>query len=328
MTDREHPLIAAFRRYVPYVLSLPERTLRAMAAVVSGATTLLSENVFPPSLRGTTTYRVTIGMAQQFMMERVAGIQRETGRNPLQVGDDYMQRKMAGTALEAAGLVAVGFSPMWVLAIAGDVAGGSKTYLRRLVKRLKETGVIAPDAEANSLADLLEAVQDATRQGATAIDMPPLSRPEITKLADGLSASYLRIFDGTANLLPKLDDIWERMMRLAKRENVPIEQVGGMLTLEIATRRKRNPAGAIAAAGSVGIELVDDHILDSYRQTLASIGELGLDRYAGEHLRPFMQSAREHFDAQRLTWTEKQLAGKKGNAGEDSQDGSASTNRA
>jgi hypothetical protein len=307
--ERQNPILAAIRRLAHYLLSLPERMLRALAALTSGVASLLTENLLPASLRKTTTYRVTIGMAQQFLMERVAGIRRETTEAGLPVGDDYVQRKMAGTALEATGLFAIGFSPLWVLAIAGDVAGGSKTYLRRLVKRLRETGVIAPEANVDSLTDLLEAVQDASRQGAVAIDMPPLSRADLALLAEQMSAAYLRIFDGTVGLLPRLDEIWEQMTRVAKREDVPVEQVGGALTVSIAGWGRRG-FDAVVAIGQAGAEMFDDHILDSYRQTLASIDDLGLERFAGEHLRPFLQSARDHFDARQLTWTERQLAGR------------------
>lgn len=309
MADRENPILDALARYVPYLLSLPERTVRAMAALVSGASSLLTETLFPPSLRRTTTYRVTVGMAQQFITERVAGMQREAAGAGIEIGSDYVQRKMAGTALEAAGLFAVGFSPMWVLAIAGDVAGGSKAYLRRLVARLREAGVIAQDAEADSLVDLLEAVQDASRQSATAIDMPPLSRQDISRLADQMTAGYLRVFDGTANLLPRIDDIWERMSRLARRDSVSVEQLGGIMTLDVAAWGKRG-VGTISAVGQAGAELFDDRILNSYRDTLASMANLGVDGYISEHLRPFLQSARSHFDAAQLTWTERQLSGK------------------
>ena len=110
----------AVRQRVTRVLSLSERAVRALSAVAVGTSTLLTETLFPEALRGTTTYRVTIGLMQQFIIERVAGMGRELAEGQVELGDDYAQRKMVGTALEAAGLLTVGFSPLWVLAIAGD----------------------------------------------------------------------------------------------------------------------------------------------------------------------------------------------------------------
>ncbi len=298
----------AARQHLTYVLSLPERTIRSMAALAGGTSTLLTETLFPESLRGTTTYNVTIGMLQQFVVERVAGMESEVAEGQDEIGDDYVQRKMAGTALEVAGLVTMGFSPLWVLAIAGDAAGGSKVFLNRLVEHLKENGVVVEDTKATELVDVLEAVQEASSKSAAAIDTPPLSREELSELADEMKASYGKAFENTTDLMPRLDDIWGRMERLASRDNVSIEHLGGIMTVD-AVSWSRKGASAMLAAGQTGVELFDEKILDSYRKTLATASEQGVDQYVSEHLRPFLQSARSHFDSSRTTWTERKLAG-------------------
>ncbi len=298
----------AARQHLTYVLSLPERTIRSMAALAGGTSTLLTETLFPESLRGTTTYNVTIGMLQQFVVERVAGMESEVAEGQDEIGDDYVQRKMAGTALEVAGLVTMGFSPLWVLAIAGDAAGGSKVFLNRLVEHLKEDGVVTEDTKATELVDVLEAVQEASSKSAAAVDTPPLSREELSELADEMKASYGKAFENTTDLMPRLDDIWGRMERLASRDNVSIERLGGIMTVD-AVSWSRKGASAMLAAGQTGVELFDEKILDSYRKTLATASEQGVDKYVSDHLRPFLQSARSHFDSSRTTWTERKLAG-------------------
>ena len=296
----------AVRRRLTRVLSLSERTIRSLSTVAVGASTLLTETLFPESLRGTTTYKVTIGMMQQYIIEQVAGMEGEVTEGHVELGDDYVQRKMAGTALEAAGLLTVGFSPLWVFAIAGDVAGGSKVYLHRLVERLKEDGIVAEKTEATELVDVLEAIQDASSKSATAIDTPPLSREELAKLADEMKAGYGRAFEHTTDLLPRLDDIWERMERLASRENISIERLGGVMTVDAVSWSEKG-AGMALAAGRTGAELFDEKILDSYRKTLAAASEQGVDKYVSDHMRPFLQTARSHFDPSRTTWIERKL---------------------
>ena len=61
------------------------------------------------------------------------------------------------------------------------------------------------------------------------------------------------------------------------------------------------------ATGRTGAELFDEKILDSYRKTLIAAAEQGIDKYMSEHMRPFMQSAKAHFDPAQKTWTEKKL---------------------
>jgi hypothetical protein len=305
MKDKTNFFEAARQRLM-YLLSLPERTVRSLAALAGGTTTLLAETLFPDSFRGTTTYRVTIGLMQQFILERVAGMKSEISEEQAKLGDDYVQRKMAGTALEAAGLLTMGSSPLWVLAILGDAAGGSKVFLNRLVKSLKENGVVAEETQATELVDVLEAVQDASSKSAVTIDTPPLSREELSKLADEMKASYGRVFKSTTNLMPLLDAIWKNMEGLALRENISMERLGGIMTVDAVSWSKKGARMALAT-GKTGAELFDEKILDSYRKTLAAASEQGIDKYMSDHMRPFMQSAMAHFDPAQKTWTEKKL---------------------
>ena len=299
-------LFETSRQRLMYILSLPERMIRSLAALAGGTITLLAETLFPKSFRGTTTYRVTIGMMQQFIVERVAGMKSEIREDQAKLGDDYVQRKMAGTALEAAGLLTMGASPLWVFAILGDAAGGSKIFLNRLVKYLKENGVMAEETQATELTDVLEAVQEASSKSATTIDTPPLSHEELSKLADEMKASYSRVFRSTTNLMPRLEAIWKNMEQLALRENISIERLGGIMTVDAASWSEKG-MGIALATGRTGAELFDEKILDSYRKTLATASEQGIDKYMSDHMRPFMQSAKAHFDPEQKTWTETKL---------------------
>jgi hypothetical protein len=306
--DKKNRFFEAARQRLMYALSLPERTIRSLAALAGGTSTLLAEMLFPESLRGTTIYNVTIGLMQQFIVERVAGMESEISEDRTELGDDYVQRKMAGTALEAAGLLTMGASPLWVLAIAGDVAGGSKVFLNRLLKHLKENGIVAEETEVAELVDVLEAVQEASTKSAITIDTPPLSREDLSKLADEMKVSYGQVFKSTTNLMPRLDAIWKNMEQLARRENISIERLGGIMTVDAVSWSKKG-AGMALAAGQTGAELFDEKILESYRKTLAVASEQGIDKYMSDHMRPFMQSARAHFDPTQKTWTESKLEG-------------------
>ena len=285
------------------LLSMPERTLRSLAAIAVGASTLFTETVFPESLRETTTFKVTIGMMQQYILEKVAQMEGHHPVGEVDLSADFAQRKLAGTVLEAAGLFTMGFSPLWVFAIAGDAAGGSKVYLKRLIKRLKENGVLAEDDEATELVDVLEALQSAANRSALAIDIPPLSRESLEELAEEMQAGYAKAFASTLDLLPKMDEIWARMQQLNQKENISLERLGGVMALEALTLSKKG-VGLVMAAGQTGVELLDEKILDSYRNTLAKTSELGLDGYIREHMRPFLQTAKAHFDSSQKTWTE------------------------
>lgn len=294
------------RQRLTVALSMPERAIRSFAAIVVGISTLLTEILFPEAIRGTTTYRVTVGMMQQYVLEKVAGMKIAS---EAELSADYVQRKMAGTALEAAGLLTMGFSPLWVFAIAGDAAGGSKLYLQRLVQKLKQNGLIPADQQAIELVEILEAIQAAAGQSALAVDMPPLSRESLNRLAEDLRAGYARTFASTGNLLHSLDELWARMERLSKPGSVSIEGLGGAMAME-AVDWSRKSVGMVLAAGQTGIQLFDEKILESYKRTLSRASEEGVDKVIGEHMRPFISAAKAHFDSARPTWTESKLLGR------------------
>jgi hypothetical protein len=299
-------LLRVIHNSVAYALSLPERTVRSVAALVGGGTSLLTDTLLPASLRGSSSYRITVGLFQEFLIERVAGIEREAKVGQVRLKDKFIQRKMLGNVLEAAGLLTMRLSPLWVLAIAADAAGGSKTFLNRLVEQLKINKVIPEDAAPSELEDVLAAIQAASHTSAAAVDMPPLSREELARLAEDMKMSYAKVFEETGDLVGKLDELWEGMKLLARKENISLERLMGIMTVDAANFVKKS-IGSVAAVGQTGVNLFDEAILDSYRKTLEQVSKEGIDGYLNKHLAPFLNAAKEHFNPKRRTWLERLL---------------------
>jgi molybdopterin-guanine dinucleotide biosynthesis protein A len=293
------------RKRMGYMLSLPERTMRSFAALAGGTTSLLSETLFPESLRGTTMYRIFIGDAQKFMIDKVAQVHRETGEieEPVAPSDDYLQRKVVGGMLETAGLFAMHMSPLWVFAIAGDAAAGSREFLDRLINQLKRNGVVPLDAKIEGLPDLLAAMQETSQKSATAVDTPPLSREEINRLAGEMTESYRKMFSQAGNLVPRIEQIWSRMEQLSSRENISMERLQGILTMDVAGWGRKG-VGTAMAFGQTGSELLGEKVLDSYSKTLSEVSTQGVSQYISNHLKPFMEAAAGHFSRDKKTWTE------------------------
>ena len=166
---------AAYNRLL-YTVSLPERGLRALASVIGGTTSLLTNVLLPGSLRQTTTYAVTIGLLQKYVIEQLAGIRPEQ-ENAVGPGQDFLARKLVGNVIEGAGLLSIGYSPLWVFAIVGDSAKGGHVYLNRLVAQLRDDGIVSPDFQARTLSDVLAALQHAASSSAQTIDQPPVEPP-------------------------------------------------------------------------------------------------------------------------------------------------------
>lgn len=297
--------IESVGRQLGYLLSLPERTIRSLAAVVGGTTSLLTDTLFPAALRDTTLYRIFVGDAQRFLVTKIAEIQQAEPMAAGAAADDpaYVPKKMVGGALEAAGLLAMHFSPLWVFAIAGDAAAGTNVFLQRLVERLKRNGVLEPETEVTGLDDLLVAVQEVSNRSASAVDTPPLSREELVRLASDMKASYGRMFSSATNLVPRIEQLWDRIEQLAGRENVAIERLVGILTVDLASWAGKG-FHSVLAVGQTGADLFGEKILVSYGSTLEKIGQEGVAQYVSGRMKPFLEAATAHFGRAKKTWTE------------------------
>lgn len=298
--------VDSLRKQLTQVLAFSERTVRSTSAVVVGASTLLTDTLIPDSLRQSTTYRVTLGMLQQFVLEKVAEVKLESGSEEFDVGDDFAQRKVFGTALEAAGILTVGFSPLWVFAIIGDSVGGSKLYLNKLVEQLKQDGLIDEETQITEVSQMFEAIERASSNSAKAIDMPPISSEDFSKLSDEMVDGYGDAFGKTSAVLPELNTIWSKMEQLTQRENISMERLMGIMTIDA----MKQGANVAASVGKTSVNLFDEKILDSYRKTIDEATQVGVDSYIGNHMRPFLEAASAHFDASKQTWIEKTFSTK------------------
>ncbi len=289
-----------------YLVSFPERAIRSAAALVGGTSLLLTETLLPDSVRSTTTYRVTIGDLQKTLITRVAQVQM-AGDNPENaITDEYLQKKLVGSSLEAIGLLTVRFSPVWALAIIGDAAGGGQVFLSRLVQNLKANGIIDPQSEPESLAGLLAAIQNAAHTSARAIDTPPLTGEELTAVTDELAASYSNMGNKSQHLLSRINLIGSRMEEVAEDQGLSYEQVSGIMTVDAVTLSKSGMGAGLTLSQTSG-ELFSEQILSSYGRTLDRISQQGAGAYLSESMTPFLEAALNHLDPGKSTWTENNL---------------------
>lgn len=276
----------AIKRLPGYALSLPERSARAAAALVGGTIKETADHVLPDAVRDSRLYQATIDRMLRIVVEGIGGVNGEWAPDAIPVGE-LTARKAAGNAVEFASIFAVGFSPLWVLAAAADIVGGSRAYLRELVAELKREGVLSPDADAASYEDLLSRLETTSGTLADTIDVPPLNVADLRGSFDRLRAQ--------ADDLPGPGDlaaIWADLRATAEREG-------------------RSPAELSAAIGAAaaraGASLGDAHIFGFYRRSLEHIRREGLPRYLWLAARPYAAGAAGHFNPGRGSYTERAL---------------------
>ena len=275
------------RSRVPrYLASLPERMARAAVTVVGGVVYETTNVALPRAVREAKLYQVTIDRLLRIMIEWVGDV-RDVYSDEETPVQDLAARKFTGNLMEWASILAVGFSPLWILAAASDVMGGSKTYLRALVAELVAAGHLPADSDIGSYEDLLGRLETGSGVLADAIDVPPITLRDARVSLDALRRQ--------ATDLPPADDLaslFQDMQAIAKREGRSLTDVSAAIAV---------------AAAKAGLEMGNLHVFAFYRTALGAIRAEGLLTFLRRVGSPYVTRAGRHFDPETPTYTEKLL---------------------
>ena len=238
-----------------YLASLPERTTRAGAALTGGLVYETTEVMLPFAVRRSKLYQAIVGRLLRIMIELVGGVEGVYPAQEMPVRE-LLVRKAAGNVVELSSFVAVGWSPVWLLAGASDLVGGTKVYLRTLVRELRDAGVLAPDAEVASFEELLTELEDTSGVLADTVDLPPLN-------VSSVRASWQELRQQAADLpdAAGLERIFAELQLAARQEERSLLEISSLVAL-----------GAVRA----GMKLGNVHIFGYYRLALRTIVEEGL----------------------------------------------------
>jgi hypothetical protein len=269
-----------------YLATLPERTARAGAALTGGLAYEASEVMLPLAVRRSRFYQAVIGRLLRITIELVGGVEDVYPEEEIGARD-LLIRKTAGNVVELGSFVAVGWSPVWLLAGASDLIGGSRAYLRVLVAELRDAGVLSAEREVSSFEELLNALEGTSGVLADTVDVPPLN-------VAGVRASWQELRRQAADLpdAEGLEKIYSELRLAARREDRSILEISSVVAL-----------GAVRAGARLG----NIHIFDYYRGALRTIAEEGLVSFLRRTSTSYLTRARSHFDPRSGTHSERLL---------------------
>ena len=269
-----------------YLVSLPERTARAGAALTGGLVYETTEVMLPLAVRRSKLYQALVGRLLRIMIELVGGVEGVYPAQEMPVRE-LLVRKTAGNVVELSSFVAVGWSPVWLLAGASDLVGGTKVYLRTLVSELRDAGVLAPEADVASFEELLTVLEGTSGVLADTVDVPPLN-------VSSARASWQELRQQAADLpdAAGLEKIFAELQLAASKEDRSILEISSMVAL-----------GAVRS----GVRLGSVHIFDYYRRALRTIVEEGLLSFLRRTSTPYLTRAGSHFDPRSITYSERLL---------------------
>jgi hypothetical protein len=279
-------LLEAARGNLGYVLSLPERTLRAAAAGLGGLLFEAAQVLLPDWLRRSRLYRAIVAGTLRIAIELVGGASGVLPPDEV-TAQELAVRKAAGTGIEMGGLMLIGWSPLWLFAATADLTSGTRTYLQALVSELRRDGLLPEDADIASVDELLDTLEDTSGLVAESLDTPPLR-------VEALRASWQELRQEATDLPDsgRLAGLYSELRQVAEAEGHSLRSVSSLIA-----------AGALRA----GIRTGELHIFDYYEGALRTIRKEGLAAYARRVTRPYLAVACGHFDPKTTTYTERLL---------------------
>jgi hypothetical protein len=269
-----------------FLLSVPERIVRSLAALVGGLVHESAQLLLPRLVRRSRLYEASAKNLLRVTIELVGGVEGSSTAESGGVGQ-LAVRKGAGNVVELGSIAAFGFSPLWLLAAASDLARGSRVYLDTLVDEHKAAGVLAPEAEFGSVDELLGALERGSGTAARLVDIPPL---ELAELRSSVAELRANVDD-----LPRPDELaaaYEGLRRAADAEGRSLLEVSAGIGLAF-----------LLSARSLSRE----HLVVPYRQDWRPVRDEGFAAYAGRVARPYRRAVEGHFNPGRETWTERGL---------------------
>jgi hypothetical protein len=269
-----------------YLASLPERTTRAGAALTGGLVYEASEVVLPVAIRRSKLYQVIVGRLLRITVELVGGVRGVYPAQEMPVRE-LLVRKTAGNVVELSSFLAVGWSPVWLLAGASDLVGGTKVYLQALVTELRDAGVLAPEVDVTSFEELLSVLEGTSGVLADTVDVPPLNITSVRTSWQELRRQATDLPDAA-----DLERIYAELQLAARQEDRSILEISSMVAL-----------GAVRA----GVRLGNVHIFDYYRGALRTIVEEDLRSFVRRTSTPYLTRAGSHFDPRSSTYSERLL---------------------
>jgi len=242
--------------------------------------------MLPRVVRRSKLYQAIVGRLLRITIELVGGVEGVFPSQEMPVRE-LLVRKTAGNVVELSSFLAVGWSPLWLLAGASDLVGGTKVYLRALVTELQDAGVLAPDADVTTFEELLSMLEGTSGVLADTVDVPPLNVPSVRTSWQELRRQAADLPDAAA-----LEKIFAELQLAARQEDRSILEISSMVAL-----------GAVRA----GMRLGNVHIFDYYRRALPTIVEEGLPSFLRRTSTPYLTRAGSHFDPRSSTYSERLL---------------------
>jgi hypothetical protein len=291
-----------------YLLSFPERVLRAGLGLSAGVAREVGEIVVPESVRQGQLYRNMVDTTLRFLTEQVGGVERAAGTEPLP--DNFLARRTAGNAVELLGIVAFRASPVWVLAALADLSGLGRHLIPEITEALVAQGLVEKDARFESVDELFDGLEKTSSRLASTVNSPPLDVASLRAEWSALRQEARGLQPASLPSSETIGSLWQQLKQEASEQDRSVFETSSMMAVS-AVRSVPDGVRWVSATTRVGAartgQVVAAALLEDYKRTLDEIRRTGYFTYASRQLGPYVYAAARQFSPEHRTLTERLL---------------------
>jgi len=293
-----------------YLISLPERVVRSLAAVSGGLLREIGAVALPASVRRTTLYRTMVEVTLRFLIEevgRVEGVYPAGEASGERLAQNFLLQRGASHGIELLGILTFEASPVWVLAALADVAGGSRALLGEIAAALKEEGLLEA-GRFDTVDQVLTGLERTSGHLAATLNLPPVDVAGLRREWERLRQEAQAIPPKNLPSIDSVERLWRRIEAAAREQRRSVFAVSSLMAVSSVAHLPRNvrwlSRAAASAARRTG-KVLGENLLDHYTQTLAGISRQGFAAYWAAEFRPYLRAAAVQFAPERQTSIER-----------------------
>jgi hypothetical protein len=292
-----------------YLLSVPERVLRATIGLGAGMAREVGEIALPEGVRRSQLYQNLVDTTLRFLIEQVGGLDR-LDIDDESIPENFLARRTAGNVVEALGIVAFRASPVWVLAALADVCGMGRHLIPEISDALKKQGLLETDAQFTTVDEMLDGLEQTSSRLAATINTPPLDVTALRQEWQDIRQAARGLQPASLPSRETITGVWNQLKAESARQNRSVFETSSTMALSAARSIPDGvrwlSASAVVGATRTG-HVFASALLDHYKQTLGEIRETGYLTYAGRQIRPYVTAAARQFSPSRPSLTERLL---------------------
>jgi hypothetical protein len=290
-----------------YLLSVPERLVRAVLGLGAGVAREVGEVALPDGIRRSQLYRNLVDATLRFLIEQVGGAHIANDAEPA-LPDDFLARRTAGNAVELLGIVAFRASPVWVLAALADLCGLGRHLIPEMADALKAQGLLESDAQFTGVDQMLDGLERTSSRLAATVNTPPLDVAGLRREWAAIRAEARSLQPASLPSGDAVSRMWAELRAESARQEQSVFRTSSVLAVAAARRFPDNvrwfSASARAGAARTG-QVFAAALLDHYGQTLNEMRQIGYIAYARQQLRPYIRASLDQFSPGQRTVTQR-----------------------